>query len=689
MTDLDRPGKDQKTQAKQARNQPAHVDIIEHCFIPLSDGTRLAARIWMPSDALQHPVPAILEYIPYGKRDGTRARDEPMHYWFAARGYAVVRVDLRGSGESEGLLADEYLDQELRDGVEVVHWIAGQSWCTGKVGLMGKSWGGFNALQIAARRPSPLKAIITVCSTDDRYADDIHYMGGCLLNDNLWWGSIMLAYQARPGDGAVIGDAWRPQWLNRIANMPFWPALWLRQQRRSDYWRHGSVCEDFAAIEIPVMAVGGWMDAYSNAIPRLLAGLKVPRLGLIGPWAHTYPHDGRPGPAIGFLQEALRWFDRWLKSLETGIMNEPMLRAYVEEWSLPATWRDPAPGRWVAEPVWPSPRVTPRLYRISADGLRTTPAMRAELTLRSPQWTGASCGEWMGTGVPGEMPGDQRMDDGMSLTFDSKPLGARVEILGAPEIDLNVMSDQPVAHLCARLCDVAPDGSSRRVSYGVLNLSHRSSHAEPQPLKVGQFSRVRVKLNDCGYAFRAGHRIRLALSTAYWPLIWPAPAAATLTLSTEDAILLMPVRTPRAEDGLISFMEATRGPMAPTTKVSPGRFGRQVKYDLVTGVATYVTEGEGGLFGEGVLRFDDIGTTINHCLRRELTIHAEDPLSARYQLVQSYDLHRNGTHFRIETKTAMSSTSEKFHLAGDLDAFENGVRAAGNSWRDVIARDCL
>jgi len=689
MSDRDQYGGNPNMQSPHGQDQPVHVTVIEHCFVPLSDGTRLAARIWMPSDAPHQPVPAILEYIPYGKRVGTRARDEPMHHWFAAHGYAAVRVDLRGSGESDGLLADEYLEQELRDGVEVIDWIAAQSWCSGHVGLMGKSWGGFNALQIAALRPSPLKAVITVCSTDDRYSDDIHYMGGCLLNDSLWWGSIMLAYQARPGDGALIGESWRKQWLDRIRHMPFWPALWLRQQRRSDYWRHGSVCENFAAIETPVMAVGGWMDAYSNAVPRLLAGLKVPRLGLIGPWAHQYPHDGRPGPAIGFLQEALRWFDHWLKSFETGVMNEPMLRAYIEEWSAPATWRDPAPGRWVAEPIWPSPRVTPRPYRISADGLRTTPAMRAELMLRSPQWTGASCGEWMGTGVPGEMPGDQRMDDGMSMTFDSKPLGARVEILGAPEIDLDVMSDQPVAQLCARLCDVAPDGSSRRVSYGVLNLTHRASHAEPQPLEAGQFHRVRVKLNDCGYAFRAGHRIRLALSTAYWPLLWPAPAAATLTISTEDAILLMPVRAPRAEDGLIRFADATHGPMAPTTKVSAGHFGREVKYDLVTGVASYVTRGEGGLFGEGVLRYDELGTTVDHCLRRELTIHAQDPLSARYQLVQSDDLHRNGSHFRIATKTAMSATKDEFHLSGDLDAFENGVRAAGNSWREVIERDLV
>src|SRR5690242_13008433 len=289
------------------------VRRVEHFWITLKDGVRLSARMWLPDDAETNPVPAILEYIPYRKRDGTRGRDEPMHHYFAGHGYASIRVDLRGSGESDGLLEDEYLQLELDDGVEVIAWIAAQKWCNGSVGMMGKSWGGFNCLQVAALRPKPLKAVLSVCSTDDRYADDIHYMGGCLLNDNLWWGAIMLAYQARPQDPAIAGEGWRADWLDRLDRLPFFPALWAAHQRRDDYWRHGSICEDFSAITCPVFAVGGWADAYTNAIPRLLEGLTVPRLGLIGPWAHIYPQDGSPGPAIGFLQEATRWWDHWLK----------------------------------------------------------------------------------------------------------------------------------------------------------------------------------------------------------------------------------------------------------------------------------------------------------------------------------------------------------------------------------------
>ena len=260
---------------------PHSVSVTEHLWITLQDGTRLAARMWLPLSASQQPVPAILEYIPYRKRDGTRTRDEPMHGYFAGQGYAVLRVDMRGSGESDGLLEDEYLLQEQEDALEVIDWISQQSWCSGAVGMMGKSWGGFNCLQLAARRPPALKAIITVCSTDDRYNDDIHYKGGCLLNDNLWWGGIMLAYQSRPQDPALVGESWYQDWLNRLENMPFFPALWMDHPLKDAYWKHGSVGEDWSAIQCPVMAVGGWADSYSNAVFRLMDNLEVLTQGLV------------------------------------------------------------------------------------------------------------------------------------------------------------------------------------------------------------------------------------------------------------------------------------------------------------------------------------------------------------------------------------------------------------------------
>ena len=298
---------------------PRPVRVIENEWIPLSDGCRLAARIWLPEDVEADPVPALLEYIPYRKGDNTAGPDATRHSYFAGHGYACVRVDMRGSGESDGVLLDEYSPLEQADAVEVIAWLAAQPWCTGAVGMFGISWGGFNALQVAAHRPPALKAIVTVCSTDDRYADDIHYVGGCVLGAYmLSWGSTMLALNARPPDPAVVGERWRDMWLERLEGSPPFVDTWLSHQRRDAYWKQGSVCEDYSAIECAVYAVGGWADTYTNAVLRLLAGLPGPKKGLIGPWAHQYPHDGVPGPAIGFLQECLRWWDHWLKGRGLG-----------------------------------------------------------------------------------------------------------------------------------------------------------------------------------------------------------------------------------------------------------------------------------------------------------------------------------------------------------------------------------
>ena len=661
------------------------VVTVEHFWIPMPDGTQLAARLWAPADYARERYPAILEYIPYRKRDGTRGRDEPMHGFFAAQGYVALRVDMRGSGESDGHMADEYLPQELQDACVVIDWASRQSWCTGDVGMMGKSWGGFNCLQTAALRPPALKAVLTVCSTDDRYADDIHFMGGALLNDNLWWGTIMLAYQARPADPELVGDGWRSQWLDRLDKMPFFPALWLEHQARDDYWRHGSICEDWSAIQIPVFAVGGWADAYTNAIPRMLEKLTVPRLGLIGPWAHIYAQDGKPGPAIGFLQEATRWWDHWLKGIDSGVMAEPMLRAYIEEGGNPG-FRAHAPGRWVAEAQWPSPAISHVSLNFGGGALTPTEAPYSECTFRSPAWTGSGCGEWMGTGVEGEAPLDQRFDDGLSLTFDSGPIRDRIELLGAPEIELEMSSDRPTAQIAARLCDVAPDGSSRRISYGVLNLTHHEGHSEPKPLAPGETFKARLKLNDCGYALEKGHVLRLALSTAYWPLIWPAADAATLTLRA-PGILMLPARRSSPLDGNVGFDPPVAGPAAPSTKVGEGRMTRSVSFDLVTGVSTYITDGQGGLFGEGAHCWDDIGTVVSHDLRRELTIGADDPLSAHYALRQTYVMGREGWRIRIETDTAMHASATEFFLSGEVRGFENDALVHQRELKATIPRN--
>jgi uncharacterized protein len=666
---------------------PRRVREIENLFIELGDGCRLAARIWLPADAEAAPVPAILEYLPYRKRDGTSQRDALTHPYVAGHGYACVRVDMRGNGESDGLMLDEYTEQEQDDALEVIDWIARQPWCTGAVGMIGISWGGFNGLQVAARRSPALKAVITLCSTDDRYADDIHFMGGCLLNDNLSWASTMFAYSSRPPDPALIGERWRELWLHRLEHTVLLVEQWLRHQRRDRQWQHGSVCENFAAIQCPVYAVGGWADGYSNAIPRLLAGLTAPRKGLIGPWAHKYPHFATPGPQIGFLQECLRWWDHWLRGIDAGLMAEPMYRVWMQESVPPKPHYEERSGRWVAEPSWPSPSIATVDYELTPGRLeKGQRSPDAELAVCTPQFLGTAAGSWCGYGANADGPWDQRADDGMAVCFDSEPLAERLEILGAPVLTLELSSDRPNAFLCARLCDVAPDGASLRVTYGLVNLAHRESHERPEPLEPGRLYRVRFQLNDIAHAFPYGHRIRLALSTTYWPIVWPSPEVATVTMFTAGSRFSLPVRParPEQEAALRQFPRAEAAPPEARTTLRPGGFERVFSYDVATDTMTYTS-----IVDSGMQRIEAIGLELEEIARKVYKIKSDDPLSADHFIHWSTRRGRGDWRVRVETRTRMRATRADFLIDAELDAYEAERRVFSRNWHAKIPRDLV
>lgn len=694
---MNKPDEPQSVSYQLRSRFPHRVRNIENVFIPLADGCRLAARIWLPASAEQSPVPAILEYIPYRKRDFMRARDEPIHHYFAGHGYASVRVDLRGSGDSDGVLRDEYLPQEQADAVEVIAWLAAQPWCDGNVGMTGISWGGFNSLQVAALAPPALKAIITLCSTDDRYADDAHYMGGCLLNENQIWGTVLFGLNSLPPDPAIVGSRWRDMWLERLQNNRPFPAVWLAHQRRDDYWKQGSVCEDFSRIQCPVYAIGGWADGYSNAVGRLLAGLSVPRKGLIGPWAHAFPHNALPGPAIGYLQEALRWWDHWLRDIDTGLMTEPLLRVWMQDSATPQPLHIARSGRWVAETDWPSPRIEMRPWYLDAPAtLSQTPIAngQTQLEIQSPQTTGSTGGDWCGFGAEGEAPMDQRADDGRSLFFDSPALAADTEILGAPMVVLRLSASTPQATVAVRLNDVAPDGTSALVTYGVLNLAHRDSHEHPQPLEPGKMVEVSFQLNDIAHRFPAGHQLRLALSTSYWPMIWPTPAPFTLTLDCGASRLHLPLRAPHAlDEQLRPFAPAEAAPaISAPSALHPQTFTRSYQRDLTTHDTVYRLFSAGGDLEKGaVMRIDAIDMNLGHTVEREFSIGESDPLSARARISERLMMQRGDWSIRVHVETELSAHADNFRLRARLRAHEGESRAEVfvREWDELIPRDCL
>jgi putative CocE/NonD family hydrolase len=636
---------------------PHAVREIEHTLIPLRDGTRLAARIWLPEDAERNPVPAILEYLPYRKRTGTYERDALTHPYLAGHGYAAVRVDIRGSGESDGLLFDEYALQEQDDALEVIAWLAAQPWCCGAVGMMGISWGGFNALQIAARRPPALKAIITLCSTDDRFRDDVHYMGGALLNAGFGWASFLFGAMCHPPDPALVGDRWRAMWEARLERLPLFLERWLQHQSRDAYWRHGSVCDDYGAIQCPVFAVGGWTDGYTNTIPRLLEHLSVPRKGLIGPWAHAYPHLALPGPPIGFLQEALRWWDHWLKGIDTGVVDEPMLRAWMTESVRPAKHHETLPGRWIAEPSWPPAAIVRQRLHLTDDGLHAHNAALTPRDVCSRQTVGKDGGSWCPFGRGDDQAGDQQADDALSLVFNSAPLEQPIEILGAPVVTLDLASDRPFANLAVRLCDVDPGGASLRVSFALLNLAHREDSAAPTALQPGQRYRVRMQLNDMGSVFPAGHRIRVAISTSYWPMMWPSRETATLTVF--GGTLELPVRPQGAADSrLASLPEPRTAPPEPLSAVRPG-----------------------------VVRIDRIGLELGSEGSFQCHVEPDDPLSAVAEMRLTQTVARNPWRTRFETRMRLSCTYDVFVLRAEVRAWDGDAEICHREWDHTVPRD--
>jgi uncharacterized protein len=654
---------------------------IENLFIPLSDGVKLAARMWLPAGAEKKPAPAVLEYLPYRKRDGTIVRDALTHPYLAGHGYAAIRVDMRGNGDSEGLMEDEYTKQEQDDALEVIAWIARQTWSNGKVGMMGISWGGFNALQVAARKPPALKAIVTICSTDDRYEDDIHYKGGTLLNENLGWAATMLAYSSRPPDPKIVGAKWKKMWMERLKNEPFLLIPWLKHPHRDAYWKHGSVAENFSAINCPVLCVGGWNDAYSNAIPRLMRGLRSPRKAIIGPWAHKYPHFAVPGPKIGFLQEMLRWWGQWLKDESTGVSMDPDYRVYIMDAVKPGGSFDNLPGRWIADSQWGVGNTEVKTWYLTEAGIAGAAGAEKAVTISSNQTTGVDGGEYCMIWLGPEFPGDQRRDDLQSITFDSPVLRQDMDIVGAPQVELEFSVDKPVAHIVVRLNDVWPDGEVSRITYHLQNLCMRNSREHPSSLEPGKRYTMKIKLDDIAWRVPAGHKIRVSISTNYFPMMWPAPEPVTLTVYAGKSSVHVPIRKRIENEKPMEWKPAEAAEPVKLQELSKPFHKREASTDPKTGEWKLAIVDD---FGRS--KIIEHGLETYSCGRENYSIQPDDPLSARMETHWTEELKRGPWNVRTETYGRLTATKTHWQVWGKIEAFEGKKKVFEKEFSEEIER---
>jgi uncharacterized protein len=661
--------------ARAAEGPLSGVRVIRTARIPMRDGIRLAATLYMPEAEGRYP--ALIEYLPYRKDDMSWADAGPHHY-FAARGYVGVRLDVRGTGSSEGLTSDEYSTAEQLDAVDAIAWLAAQPWCTGAVGMFGISYGGFTSLQAATHAPPALKAIIPMHASDDRYTDDCHYGGGALRDyDTGRYGNRMLGWNALPPDPEVVGADWERIWEARLQGNEPWLLQWLRHQVDGPYWRSGSVRPDYGRIRCPVFAIGGFRDGYVNAPLRLLRHCQAPIKVLLGPWPHQRPHVARPGPRIDWLHEARRWWDYWLKGIDSGIMAEPSVTLYVQDYDPPRTIRDHTRGYWRAEPTWPPPGSGSLSVGLGPHG-SLDPADRGATRAGDggpDEWesiptvghAGLAGGIFSAGGVPFGLPLDQRAEEGYSLVYTTAPLSMPIEIAGQPRLRLRVASDAPVVTLAAKLCDVAPDGTSALVTRCLLNLTHHRSHAEPEALAPDRAYDVELEFDCTAWRFASAHRVRLDLAAADWPTVWPAPGPACLRVSRPSGqleLMTLPPATrpaPRfAEPPALPVLAEVRpetprqetvlDEMAERIRVR-GRIGRELSLPWgttvrefremesvldPTGTSATSSQGTGGV----LLRRADVTVEVRTSLQVDATPSA---LEVRLEL----RVHRDGQdHFR-------------------------------------------
>lgn len=658
--------------------------IDEEIFIPMKDGTRLAARIWRPVSDQGARYPAILEYIPYRKRDGTRTRDEEQHSYLAGHGYVCARVDMRGSGDSDGVQLDEYLPVEQQDGLEVIDWLSKQAWCTGDVGMFGLSWGGITTLQLAVHQPPALKAIVPVGASDDRYYDDGCYFVGGLAGEAVGWGGVMFAFNGRPPDPVIYGDTWRDAWMRRLAEPPLFMKTWLEHQQRDDYWLQGSVCTNYSRIKIPVYAVSGWTDCWPNTVMRLMKNLTCTRKGLIGPWSHLYADRALPGPGVNFLDELLRWFDRWLKGVENGIEAEPKLTVYRQQEVSTDPCHDTRSGVWLDADNWPDASHEFRQVWLTPNGLSDAPG-DGVLSIRSPQALGMLSGDYMPLSddpAKAQMPGDQRTEDAGSLCFDTEPLSDSFDIIGTSRIDFEVSTSANSGLLAVRLCDVAKNGASTLITYGVINLSQRDGREVCAEVTPGTVYRIRYDLNDIAHRLVKGHRLRVAVSNAMWPMAWPVAENHDLTLHLKNCRVDLPNADLAYSDPMRELFTQPRVAVPGEVVIKEeGESSRSISHDLTTGKKTLTIRED---FGSSMIKSADV--TVTGFKQDYFEITDDDVLSAvaAYQFNMGYA--REG--WDVSTRGQMTITCDRnsFFLRGDLRAFDDGAEVFQRSWDETIPR---
>jgi putative CocE/NonD family hydrolase len=694
---------------------PYPKNIAFEVWFPGGRTLTMRAHYWYhaPSMRAGKRLPAIIDFNPYRRRDGMLYVDSMMYPWFSFNEYLCFRVDLHGSGDSEGTMSDEYTEEELSSCVQIIEQVAKLPFCDGNVGMMGKSWSAINSLVVAARddRPSALKAIVFCCGTDDRFDDDVHYMGGAQMYDQPSWAASMWGWLPMPPDPAIVGDRWKEMWRERVRSLNFWFDPWVTHQTRDEYWRKISVRDHYEKVGVPVFAISGWLDGYKNPAERAvraLGGLGKPVAGILGPWGHKYPFDGYPGPRVDWLRYIVpHWWDRYLKGKTPDEATAwPQLTVWLGDSREPDRVPDYVDrGSWVAEDHdWQSRTQPHTLYLGGAHTLRAQPLGDAEhVSISSDRLVGTGMLESTSWGEcdNDDLPRDQRDTDRRSFFFDSAPLEADLPCFGYPEVTLELECTNSPAAIAVRLCEVSPEtGKSHLVTYRFWNLGYLNGElGEPQPVPSGRFT-VKLPLNVMGHTFKRGWKIRLSISPANVPTLWRASGTAEVTLHAggSSSKLVLPGRPARAEDTRIERLIGT--PV--TAHVNPDRYA-PIEKTIRDGANRRTARAVeiGGKPGVAVSKLMDGGSYVyggilDHLLvdssaTEEFTTIADDPLSST--MIARYDSKLARGNWRVRAVTESKVWSERlpsgetaFRYEAKVDTFIGDTPFESHSVEGTIPR---
>ncbi len=646
--------------------------IATPTWITLRDGVRLAADLHRPEGV--GPFAALLEALPYRKDDITASYRPEYGRLAAEGGFVVCRVDVRGTGSSEGDATDEYPEAEQQDLAEVIAWLAAQPWSNGRVGMFGTSYSGFNSIQLACERPPALHAICAIYATDDRYTDDSHYMGGTVRAiDLVDYCHYMTPMNALPPVPAVFGPGWRDEWRRRVESNEPWLLRWLREQRDGPYWRHGSLRPDYERITCATMLVGGWADGYRNNSLRTFAALRCPKALLMGPWSHMSTETSLPGPHIDLVPEMIRWFGRWLRDEDNGVDRDRPIRIFVRHATRPEPDLAEHAGVWRSEPGWPLDRSHVRELVPAGDG---EDALSVRADVGTSAWN--SCAGRL----PWGQPQDQRGDDAWSLTYDWPVDDAPVEVLGHPTVRLRLRCDAPVASLSVKLNDVFPDGTSALVTRGLLNLTHRASSTAPTPMPLDEPVEVAVELEAAAYRFEPGHRIRLSVAGTDWPNAWPPPTPVTLTVERGSLRLALPVLDgPPPIPEPPAFHHRPAGSDEDESEADANPIWR-LEHDVLARTTTAISE-----YGDTYR--GNHGVTVTDLYQGEVTVSLLDPGRSSARATCRFELAWPEVTCVAEARLNVDSDAACFRVEIELDTEQDGVLFVSRRWSEVIPRDLL